>query len=108
MSDENRSTNRPSLKHSRVGVVSVLLAVLTFLLVIADIYLAFSLALWQVRRFVLIPMCCLSFLGLILGIVGFRNSGSKKSAVLGTVSNLLALGWAGLLCFTVSQPVSVP
>ena len=104
MSSEPGSTNAPRRKQSWLGVASALLAVLTFILTIVDLYLAFDLALWQVRRFVIIPMCCLSFLGLILGIAGLGNAGRKKTyAVLGIVLNLLAAGWATLLYFAVSR-----
>jgi hypothetical protein len=81
-----------------LGTASALLFVPAFILVIVDLYSAADDAPWEQRQVVIIAMMCLSFLGMALGIAGLGDLGRKKFyALLGTLFNLLVLGWAIML-----------
>jgi hypothetical protein len=87
-----------ALKQSGLGVASALLFVLSCSLVALDLNAAAAFAPLHTRLAVIIPMMCLSFVGLVLGIVAWTRRGRRKTyAVLGTCFNLLPLGWGILL-----------
>ena len=92
------SSKEPTGKQSTLGVASALLFVLSFLLVILDVYLAADLAPWQQRQIVVLAMMAMSFLGLASGIAGGVKPGRQKGyAIVGAFFNLLVLGWSILL-----------
>jgi hypothetical protein len=84
-------------KQSALGIVALVLALMVCLLTTIDMYNAADLAAASTRLIVIIAMLCLSLLGLVLGIAGLSHSGRKGYAILGTMVNLLGLGWASLL-----------